>query len=224
MEVLGIIAVRGGSKEIPLKNLVLLNKKPLLYYTVKSSLDSRLINRTVVSTDHLSIEKVAKKLRAEVIKRPRKLSGSLVEVEAAMLHALDFLKESEDYIPDIVVLLQNTVPLKSSKDIDDGINFFKKGRFDSVLSGFLSHQFFWKKNNKNVFPMNYNPQKRPNRQEIKDQFVENGAFYITKYSSFLKSKCRVSGKIGIYVMPKERSIDINTKFDLFLVEQIQKKS
>ena len=72
MEILSIIPARGGSKGIPLKNIIKINKKPLLYYTINASLKSKLVTRTIVSTDHEKISKIAKSLGAEVIKRPKK--------------------------------------------------------------------------------------------------------------------------------------------------------
>ncbi len=78
---------------------------------------------------------------------------------------------------------------------------------------------FRKIKNNNVIPINFNPQKRPNRQEFTNQFIENGAIYISKYSAFKKSKCRVSGKIGFFEMAKELSVDIDTQLDLIQATQ-----
>ena len=79
MKILSIIPARGGSKGIPLKNLTLLGKKPLIYHTVKASLDSK-IDRTVVSTDNLKISKIASKYGAEVILRPKKLANDKSQI------------------------------------------------------------------------------------------------------------------------------------------------
>ena len=92
-----------------------------------------------------------------------------------------------------------------------------------MLSGHSSHDFFWKLKNHHITPINYDPKKRPNRQEFNDQFVENGAIYITKYSAFKKSKCRISGKTGFFEMPKELSLQIDTKLDLSQANQKIKK-
>ena len=72
MNVLSIIPARGGSKGIPLKNIVKIQKKPLLFYTVDASLKSKFVNRTIVSTDNKKISKIAISLGAEVIHRPKK--------------------------------------------------------------------------------------------------------------------------------------------------------
>ena len=112
MNILSIIPARGGSKSIPLKNIVKIQNKPLLYYTVTASLNSKLITRTIVSTDNQKIAKVAELLGAEVIKRPKKLASDTSSVELTIQHTVDHLKKTEDYIPDIIILLQNTSPLK----------------------------------------------------------------------------------------------------------------
>ena len=219
MEILSIIPARGGSKGIPLKNLKSLNGKPLLDYSVNASLQSKLITRTIVSTDHSKILKHAKKLGAEVIKRPKRLSTDSSHIEPVIEHCLNYLKSKENYNPDLIILLQNTSPLRTKKHIDDALSIFLNSKYDSMLSGYVSHSFVWKIRNNDVVPINYNPKKRPNRQEFKNQFIENGAIYITKYSSFKKSKCRVSGKIGFFKMQKELSIDIDTKSDLLQANQ-----
>ena len=98
-----------------------------------------------------------------------------------------------------------------------------KNNFDSVFSGYKTHHLIWKIKGKFSSPTNYNLLDRPNRQQMKNQFVENGAIYITKYSLFEKNKCRISGKIGLYEMPEELSIQIDSKFDLIVAEQFIKK-
>lgn len=214
MKVLSIIPARGGSKAIPLKNLVRINHKPLLYYTVTASLRSKFVTRTIVSTDHPKIVKVAKSLGAEVIKRPKEFSGDTSSVELSLEHVVNHLKETENYIPNIIVLLQNTSPLRNSKHIDEALKLMKKENYDSIISGFSTHTFFWEKYKKWIKPVNYDPLRRPNRQELPEQFFENGAIFATKYKNFIKSHCRISGKIGFYKMPLELSYNIDTLEDL----------
>jgi len=222
MKIISIIPARGGSTEIPLKNLIKLNKKPLLEYTVNASLNSSMINRTIVSTDHSKIQQMATELGAEIIKRPKRLSGNKIGIEPSISHVLDTLEKNEDYIPDLVLLLQNTSPLRNSKHIDRAIKFLIKNKYDSVFSAYLSHYLFWEKINKKYVPMNYDPLKRPNRQQMKNQFIENGAIFVTKNSSFKKTKCRISGKIGIYEMPEKLSYQIDSYDDIFIIERLLK--
>ncbi|MHA7733114.1 acylneuraminate cytidylyltransferase family protein [Nitrosopumilus sp. S6] len=214
LKIISIIPVRGGSKGIPMKNLKILNKKPLLYYTINNSLQSKYVDRTIVSTENDELSRYAKKIGAEVIPRPKKLSLDKSPTEPVMLHTLEFLKKNENYIPDVIILLQNTSPFRTVKHIDEAFDLFFKQRYDSVLSGVSSSELIWINKNKSSFPINYNPTKRPQRQNIKSIYFENGAIYITKYKNFLKSKCRISGKTGIFVMPKKNSIEIDEPHDL----------
>lgn len=223
LKILAIIPARGGSKGIPMKNIQIINGKPLLYYSVKAAHNSKEVDRTIVSTDHPHIEKIAKKNGAEVIKRPKIIATDKARIEPVMFHVINSLKKDENYIPDIIILLQNTSPLRTSNDIDNAIKIFKKNKYDSLLSVSPSHYFLWKKIKKSAKPVNYDPLNRPNRQEIKDEFVENGAIYISKYSNFIKSKCRISGKIGLYVMKPEVSIEIDSRIDFEIVEKIMKQ-
>jgi len=222
LKILSIIPARGDSKGIPMKNLIKLNKKPLLEYTVKASLESNLTTKTIVSTDNLKISDYALKLGAEVIKRPPKLSTDKMTIEPVIFHTLDVLKKKQNFIPDLIVLLQNTSPLRNSKHIDESIQLLLKKKYDSVFSAFKSHYFLWEMLPKGSKPINYSPKKRPNRQEIHNQFIENGALFVTKYASFIKNACRISDKIGIYEMSEELSYQIDSEHDKNLIENILK--
>ena len=205
-----------------MKNIVKLNKKPLLEYTIKASLQAKSITKTIVSTDNQKISACALKLGVEVIHRPKKLSGDKIAIEPVILHVLDMLRKKQNFVPDLIVLLQNTSPLRNSKHIDESVQLLLKNKYDSVFSAFKSHYFLWQKNSKKYRPINYSPKKRPNRQEMNDQFIENGALFVFSYKSFLKNKCRMSGKIGIYEMSEEISYQIDSKHDLNLIECIIK--
>ncbi len=222
MNVLAIIPARGGSKGIPGKNIKKINGKSLLYYTINASLKSKYISKTIVSTDDIKIAREAKKNGSEVINRPKNLANDKAQIEPVMTHVLKKLKKNESYIPDIIILLQNTSPLRTSKHIDSAFQQFKRTKLDSILSASPSHQFIWRTKKKIAKPFNYNPNHRSNRQEISKDFKENGAIYITKYQKFLKSKCRISGKTGIYEMPEHKSFEVDSKIDLSIIEFLLK--
>ena len=220
---MAIIPARGGSKGIPLKNLKLLNGKPLIDYSINGSLKSKFITRTIVSSDHPKILNRAEKLGAEIIKRPKNLATDSSQLEPVIEHSLNHFKLKENYVPDIIILLQNTSPLRTKKHIDDALSTFLDSKFDSMMSCYNSHYFLWNLKKNILISKNYDPKNRPNRQQMNDQFIENGAIYITKYNAFKKSHCRISGKIGSYLMPEESSLEVDSKYDLFLVEQLMKK-
>jgi N-acylneuraminate cytidylyltransferase len=222
MKIISIIPARGGSTGMKMKNLTLLNRKPLLHYSIVASLKSKLVDRTIVSTDDEKIAKYAHKIDAEVIPRPKKLSGNIVGLEPTLFHVLNYLKKSEDYEPDVVVTLQNTSPFRNSQHIDGAISLFKKKSYDSVISGFKSKYLLWKNKGNFVIPINYDPMNRPRRQEMKNYFIENGAIYVTKSASLKKFNSRVCGKTGLYEMTQPQSLEIDNYYDLFLAEHILK--
>ena len=131
------------------------------------------------------------------------------------MHAICNIK-SINYKKDIIVAPQVTSPLRKKNDFDKALNQFKKKKLDSLFSGFFFEIFFsWKYKDQKVIPR-YNLKKRPQRQKIFKNIVENGSFYIFKVSGFLKNKNRLFGKIGCFKMNKESSFQIDDKEDLKL--------
>ena len=211
MNIAAVILARGGSKEIPKKNIIQINNTPLLEYSIKTALHSE-VNQVWVSTDCPEIKKVAKKSGANVLNRPQKFSQDYSKSEDALLH---FAQKVQF---DILVFIQPTSPLLSSKDIDKGLQMIKNQKYDSVFSAYKEHWLpRW---SKDYEPVNWDIYQRPMRQEVEDLYVENGAFYITTYNSLINSKLRYSGKIGILEMPFSRSFQIDTRDDLSIVERM----
>ncbi|SVE64001.1 uncharacterized protein METZ01_LOCUS516855, partial [marine metagenome] len=166
MKILAVIPARKGSKGLRSKNLTLLNGYPLIHYTTKACVNSKLVDKTVVSTDSDRIAAIAKNLGAQVINRPKQLSHGKAPIEPVIQHVLDNLKNKKKYSPDIIVLLQNTSPLRDSKDIDGVLSVLIKGKYDSALSGFPYHTFVWNvEKDSSIIPHSYDPQNRLRRQE-----------------------------------------------------------
>ena len=224
MKILAIIPSRGGSVEIPHKNIVRVDGKPLQYYTIKASQNAKLITRTIVSTDDEKIAKHARSMGVEVMNRQKKYATSDSLIEPAIKDILNTLKKKEKYVPDFIVLLQNTSPLRRSEHIDECIQKMLKNKYDSIFSCSDSKALVWGKKGSHLKPITYDSDKRKQRQEIANkQFLENGAIYVTKYKNFINSNNRISGKIGYYKMNSEISYEIDKEHDLLAVEQIFKK-
>lgn len=118
-KVLGLIPARGGSKRVPHKNIKMLAGKPLLFYTIEQAKKSKYIDRVVVSTDDENVAQVAREYGAEVpFMRPADLAGDDVTDFPVFLHALEWLRDKEQYQPDIVVQLRPTHPLRKIEDVD----------------------------------------------------------------------------------------------------------
>ena len=218
-EILAIIPARGGSKGIPLKNIVPLSGAPLLSYNLKAARDAKKISRIVVSTDNLKISEVAKQYGAEVCLRPEGISGDFSSSEDALLHVLEKLYEDERYVPDIVVFLQCTSPLTLAEDIDGIIEKYLSEKADTALSVAPFHYYVWSEDeNGEGQGINHDKMSRSMRQERKNQFLENGAIYVMETAGFLQHRFRFFGKTITYLMPEERSHEIDEPVDLLIAE------
>ncbi len=217
---LAIILARGGSKGIKNKNIIKINNKPLVYWSIKSCLASKLIDSVWVSSDSKKILKIAEKYGAKTIMRPERFSKDESSSETAWLHAVKFLQNKISF--KTIVGIQPTSPIRPSKFLDEALKKYKKKKFDSLFSSQeISDHFIWKKKNNKLFA-NYNFIKRPRRQKIDIKYLENGSFYIFDKEKFLKKKCRLFGKIGTYTMGKIFSFQIDDNEDIKLIESLKK--
>lgn len=224
METLCIIPARGGSKSIPKKNLRRLADKPLIAHAIEKARKSRNINRVIVSTDDSEISEISKKFGAEVIIRPREISGDSDSSELALLHALDFLLLTEHYSPDLLVFLQCTAPLTLPEHIDGTVQTLLDEDADTALSVTPFHYFLWRRDEFG-YAMGINHEKfmRPLRQQREPQFLETGAVYVMRVQGFKKAKHRFFGKTAMYVMPAEYSLEIDEEIDFHIAEVLLQK-
>ena len=202
-----IIPARGGSKRIPRKNLVDLNGKPLLYYSIRQALN--ITDDVYVSTEDAEIQDFVESMGVNVIERPDRLAQDTSKSEDVVEH---FLEEIDT---DLFCLIQPTVPLLSSQYILDGMDLIED--YDSVISVCEDINYYWNVDGK---PINFELGNRKRTQEHQTWYKENGAFYITRKYNFLKSNILQNGDVGFVVMKESESIDIDTYEDLELVNKI----
>tara|TARA_B110000027_G_scaffold92041_1_gene97379 strand:- start:504 stop:1181 length:678 start_codon:yes stop_codon:yes gene_type:complete len=213
-----IILARGDSKGIKNKNLQILNGKPLIYWSIKKSLECKKISKTWVSSDSEKILNLSKNFGANIIKRPRIYSKDSSSSESAWEHAIKYINK-EKKICNYVVGIQPTSPLRDAKDFERGINIFEKNKLDSLFTSLkINDYFIWFYKKKLL--ANYDYSNRPRRQIIEDKFLENGSFYIFSSSGFLNAKCRLFGKIGTYKMSKIKSFQVDDKEDLEIIKKL----
>jgi len=222
MNILAIVPARGGSKGIPGKNIKLLYGKPLIAYSIESAFKSQLINRIIVSTDYVRIAEISKNYNSEVIIRPNEISRDDSLTVDTISHVLNTLKK-EGYFPDIVVLLQPTSPLRTPKDVDNAINLFikNKDKCDSVVSVCeFEHSPYWALKIKNDYltPIFSQEYLRKRRQELPISYIPNGAIFVSSPDKIRKYKSFYCPKTIPYIMPFDRSIDIDSALDFKLVE------
>lgn len=140
MNVLGLITARGGSKSIPKKNIASCGGNPLMHYCIKAAQNAKLITRLIISTDDEEIAAIAKSYGVEApFLRPAEFAQDDSPDILTFQHMLQWLKEHEDYRPDVVVHLRPTAPLMRSEDLDKGIELLLKNpEADSVRGVFVT--------------------------------------------------------------------------------------
>jgi len=230
MKILGIIPARGGSKRTPGKNIKPLLGKPLIAYTIEAGLKSKYIDKVIVSTEDDAIAKVAAEHGAEIIQRPMELAIDTAKTAPVMIHAVEEL-EKQGYIPDIVVLLQATCPLRDETVIDEALERLINSDFDSIFSAAKLRKSMpmWKKCFDGKSEALYDYHFRPRHQDthlMEDIYGENGAFYAIKIDAFKKHQDFLGENVGIYEM-KSGHLDIDTPEDFAnaekrLLEKMQK--
>ncbi|MBT4369212.1 MAG: acylneuraminate cytidylyltransferase family protein [Candidatus Marinimicrobia bacterium] len=222
MRILTIIPARGGSKGIKLKNLVKINGKPLVAYSIEHSLASKLINRTIVSTDNEEIAKVSEEFGAEIpIFRTKELAGDHILDLPVFEHMLTYLKKEENYEPDIVVHLRPTCPYRKPQWIDSVINLLIENvSADSVRSVSEPSQHPYRVfeiKNKYLHPLMNERHPEPyllRRQDLPKMYYYNCVIDVTKPNTIFNKKSMTGDKMLPYIMRSEDSIDIDTPMDL----------
>lgn len=209
---IAIVPIRAGSKGIPNKNIKLLGNKPLVWW-VLNALEKSNISKIIVATDP-EYQNIINKFgffKVSTYIRDPKNSKDTSSTEDVLLEVINKLNLNTD-----IILTQATSPLLTPKDINEGIELYKK--YDSVLSVVKQKRFLWGKNG----PINYDYQNRPRRQDWDGFFVENGAFYINSSNNILKYKNRLSGNIGLYEMNEKTYYEIDSMDDWIIIENIIK--
>ena len=178
---LAVIPARGGSKGIPGKNLQHVGGLSLVARSVRAALDSRRVERVVVSTDDDAIALEAQSHGAEVVRRPAAIAGDTASSESALLHALDTL-EQQGPLPAQLVFLQCTSPFTSGAQIDRVLTALEDLEINSAFAVAPWHGFLWRSDGRGI---NHDPQKpRQRRQDLEPAFLETGAIYAMSTACF----------------------------------------
>jgi len=225
--ILALTPARGGSKGLPRKNVKLLRGKPLIAWTIEEAKKSAYIDKIVVSTDDNEISRVSRKYGAEVpFIRPKKLANDNAKTIDVALHAINRL-ESDGLVYDLILVLQPTSPLRTAGDVDEAVKLFFLKDAKAVLSVCeAEYNPCWM----NVLPkdgcMKNFLQKDIfgiNRQRLAKFYRLNGAIYLVCIDYLKKQKSFFGKKSYAYIMPKERSVDIDDKVDFMFAELLFKK-
>ncbi len=217
------IPLRGGSKSIPLKNIKALWGKPLVYWVLSAANDCSEIDEIVISTDSAEIEECVRKFQSKKVglfNRSPDFATDSASTEDALLEYFQNHEAAK------VVLIQATSPLLSSADLTNGFQMLREGKFDSLVSVARIKRFIWSSHSETGegVPLNYKPDSRPRRQDFEGLLVENGAFYITSHRRLLDSRCRLSGRIGVYEMAEESFFELDEPNDWEILERTKKRN
>ena len=215
---------RGGSKSIPHKNLAPLAGKPLIAWTIEAATQCRTPLRVVISTDDEEIARVATRYGVkQPFVRPAKLAQDDTPTMPVVMHALERLKAEGGYAPDRVLLLQPTSPLRTADDIDGAVALAEEHDANSVVSVSPSSQH--PRLMRKVTPQGLLEDfdtggSTQRRQDLEPAYALNGAIYLTKRSWLAEHESFYADQTYAWVMPPERSIDIDEPWDLHLCELI----
>lgn len=219
MKFLAIIPARGGSKSIPLKNIKIIKKKPLINYTIDKAIKSKIFNHIVVSTDHRRIKKVCSKYKNLIIyDRPKKISTDIATTESVVKDVLQKIKFNENFIPDWIFILEPTSPMRSVSTIKKAKNYIIKNKNINSLIGVKAIS------NTPGLILNkkiYLIKKRiGRRQDRKQYFEESGTIYCVKNKFFIKKNKIVDRFPNVLIVPKIETIDINDYEDLKIAKKL----
>ncbi|WP_345993666.1 acylneuraminate cytidylyltransferase family protein [Sulfurimonas sp. HSL-1716] len=227
--VLCTICARGGSKGVKNKNIKEINGKPLIAYTIEQAKASGLFEHIVISTDSDEIADTAKKYGAEVFfKRSAEMAGDtagkLDVIKDAFMKSEEYYGKKFDYLIDLDV----TAPLRSVEDIVDSFEQFIQNDNDNLITAMPSRRspYF------NLVEVDKNGKVELSkklddtvvrRQDAPKSYDMNASIYIWKRDTILNENSIFLERTGLYVMPEERSIDIDNELDFEFVEFLMRK-
>ena len=209
---LGIIPARGGSKGIPMKNIVELGEKPLIQYTIDQCLKSKLLTKFIVSTDNLEIAEISEGLGAKVINRPAQISIDESRTEECLIHAISEFESRFEFF-DYVVILEPTSPFRKTSTIDNSIKYIIEENKLSLLSCKKSFENIGKLENGKIFKPLF-PNNARRRQERPPLYIESSTIYIVEVNFLKKNKSIVSNDWLVKIVDNHEAVDINTMNDL----------
>jgi CMP-N,N'-diacetyllegionaminic acid synthase len=218
--IIAIIPARGQSKRLPKKNILNFNGKPLIAWTIEAALQSKYIDKVIVSSEDNKILQISKEYGADIIKRPNHLADDTSITFEALEHVI---KNTRKFY--YVMLLQATSPLRNSKHIDESIELLENKKANSIISVCkVAHSPLWS----NILPEDGSMVgfikdniKHKRSQDLEPYYRINGAIYLTTTTLLVKNKTFFLNKnIFAYKMERKDSIDIDETLDFMIAEKI----
>lgn len=223
-----LICARGGSKGIKNKNIKNFCGKPLIHWTINQSLKNKIISKTFISTDSIKIKNICKMLNVEIpFLRKKKLSKDKTPEWIVWQDFLNYLIQYKIKLPDILIILPVTSPLRSQTDISNCIKQFIKNNSDILITATKAKRnpdfnMIIKKNDNFYKIISPTSKKIHNRQDAKKVYDVCTIAYVSTPSYILKKKDMFQGKVDMIEIPKNRSIDIDDKYDFDIAKYLFK--
>jgi CMP-N-acetylneuraminic acid synthetase len=228
MSIIAFIFARGGSKGLPGKNVRLLEGKPLIAWSIEQALASKGIKRVIVSTDSDEIAAIARKFGAEVpFKRPEDLSQDSSPEWGAWRHALNYLQSESGKLPEVMVSVPATAPLRSTKDIESCLALYQEGEAEVVITVSDSQRSPYfnmvKENNDGSVSLIIPPASSTSRrQDAPPVYDITTVCYVLNPEFVLSHNSIFEGRVKAVHVPRERALDIDTLFDFQMAEYMLK--
>ena len=208
MRILAVIPARAGSKGIPNKNIRIIGGKPMVYYAIRNALSSDLITDVVVTTDSEAVRIIAKEMGASVRWRDERLCRDDVTLDAVIYDAID-----PEVKWDYVVTMQPTSPTLKKDTLDRAIRYAIDEDLDTLISAINAPHLSWGEKDGKKVP---NYKERLNRQYLPANYLETGAFVISR-ASVITENTRIGAKVDVFEVSEEEAVDVDTFADLYSV-------
>jgi len=223
--ILGLIPARGGSKGVPGKNIRLVGKKPLIVHAVECGISCPSIDRLVVSTDSKTIAEIAESAGAEVpFLRPQELAKDSTPMLPVLKHAIEMIEQISGGIVDLLVLLDPTGPLRTVGDVEAAIQLIREHGCDAVISGHPAHRnpyFNMVMQEGNYVSLVLEADSAiGRRQDAPKVYDLNTVVWVYTRSAVMKIGERIPRRTRLYLVPAERSVDLDSERDFEYLEML----
>ncbi len=216
MNILAVIPARGGSKGIPRKNVRLMAGKPLIYYAIHNAKTCKMITDVAVTSDDEEILHIAGEYGVDALQRASELAKDAVTLDPVIYDALLQMEQLKRKTYDIVITLQPTSPVLKMETLTTAIKDFIDTGKETVISAVNKPHLAWSQNETGFYPLY---EKRLNRQQLPPNFLEAGAFLITR-REFVTPDSRMGKKISVYEIPETEAVDIDSISDWIVCESL----
>jgi len=224
LRVVAFIPSRSGSKGVPRKNVRPLNGKSLIARTIEEALRAKEISEIIVTTNCVETKLIASQYPVLLVDRPDYLAEDNTSTYLAIMHALSIIKIQKRILPDVVLVLQCTSPLRKATHITGAIKLFENSNVKSVISvmevGDEHPARMYRLGQEQRLEALVPSEEKMRRQDLPKLYRRNGAIYALRYSELERQQTLIARDATAFIMPIEASINIDTELDFLIAEAL----